>query len=44
MTLIIEVGLGPRHILLDWDQAPLPQKGASNFRSMTAVAKRLNES
>jgi len=44
MTLIIEVALGPRHILLDWDQAPLPQKGVSNFWSMTVVAKRLNGS
>jgi len=28
MTLDMEVGLGPGHIMLDWDLAPLPKKGA----------------
>ena len=28
MALGMEVGLGPVHILLDWDTAPLPNKGA----------------
>jgi len=29
MTLGMEVGLGPGHIVLDVDPAPLPQKGQS---------------
>ena len=39
----MEVGLGPGHIVLDRDPAPLPQKGdrAPNFRPMSIVAKRL---
>jgi len=28
MALDIEVGLGPGYIVLDWDPAPLPKKGA----------------
>jgi len=28
MALGMEVGLGPRHIVLDGDPAPLPQNGA----------------
>ena len=28
MALGIEVGLGPGYIVLDWDPAPLPKKGA----------------
>jgi len=28
MALGMEVGLGPRHIVLDGDPAPLPKKGA----------------
>jgi len=28
MALGMEVGLGPGHIVLDWDPAPLPKKGA----------------
>jgi len=45
MKLETEVGLGPRHIVLDGNQAPLP-KGAQppNFRLMSAVAKRLDGS
>ena len=41
-----QVGLGPGHIVLDGDLAPLPQKygTASNFRPMPIVAKRLNAS
>jgi len=27
MALGIEVGLGPGYIVLDWDSAPLPEKG-----------------
>ena len=30
MTLGMEVGLGPGHILLDGDRAPSPQKGHSS--------------
>ena len=42
MPLGMEVGLGPGHIVLDGDQAPLPKKAAQppNFRSMSIVAKR----
>jgi len=34
MAFDMEVGLGPSHIVLDGDPAPLPQKGdrAPNFR------------
>jgi len=35
-------GLGPGHIVLDRDPAPLPKRGQSpNFRPMSIVAKRL---
>ena len=36
MALGMEVGLGPDHIVLDGDPAPLPKKGTEppNFRSM----------
>jgi len=47
MKLGMEVGLGPGHIVLDGDSAPLPQKGHSNppnFWPMYLVAKRLNRS
>ena len=46
MALDIEVGVGPGHIVLDGDTAPLPQKGgrAANFRPIFIVAKRLDES
>jgi len=39
----MEVGVGPVHIVLDGDTAPLPKKGAEspNFRSIFIVAKRL---
>jgi len=37
-----EVGLGPGHIVLDEDPAPLPQRDtAPNFRPLSIVAKRL---
>jgi len=44
MTLGTEVGLGPRHTVLDGDPSP-PKKGGGtlpNFRPMSVVAKRLN--
>ena len=46
MALGMEVGLGPVHIVLDGDPAPLPQKGgrAPNFRPIFIVAKRLDAS
>jgi len=28
MPLVMQVGLGPGHIVLDGDQVPLPKKGA----------------
>jgi len=44
MPLGIELGLGPRHIVLDGDPAP-PQKGhIPNFRPMSIVDKRLDGS
>jgi len=43
-VLSMEVGLGPVHILLDGDTAPLPKKGAPNFRPIFIVAKRLDAS
>jgi len=44
MPLDMEVGLGPGHIVLYGDPAPLPRKGAQppNFRPMSVVAKRLD--
>jgi len=42
MKLGTQVGLGPGHIMLDADPAPLPQKAAepsANFRPMSIVAK-----
>ena len=44
MALGMEVGLGPSHIVLDGDPAPLPKKGTAppNFRPMSVVAKRLD--
>jgi len=43
MKLGMEVGLGPGHIVLDGDPAPLPPKGSAlNFRPMSVVAKRLD--
>jgi len=48
MALGMEVGLGPGHIVLDGDPAPLPQKEdgdtAPNFRPISIVAKRLDAS
>jgi len=45
MSLGVEVGLSPGDFVLDGYPAP-PQKGAElpNFRPMSVVAKRLNES
>jgi len=40
MSLGMEVGLGPGHIVLDGDTAPAPP----NFRPMFIVAKRLGGS
>jgi len=45
MSLGTDVGLGPGHIVLDGD--PAPQRGIAslpNFRPMSVVAKRLDES
>jgi len=43
MALGMEMGLGPGHIVLDGDPAPLPKKGAEplNFRSLSIVEKWL---
>jgi len=40
MALGTEVGLGPGHIVLDRDPAPLPKKGVQplNFQPTTIVA------
>ena len=41
--LDMQVGLGPGHIVLDGDPAPLPQRGTPpNFRPMFIAAKRLD--
>jgi len=44
MALDMKVGLGPGHIVLDGDPAPLPKKGdrALNFRPISIVAKVLD--
>jgi len=45
VALGMEVGLGPGHIVLDGDTAPLPLKGAEplpNFWPLFIVAKRLD--
>ena len=46
MKLDMQVGLGPGHIVLDGDPAPLPKNGAEppNFRPMSIVAKWLDGS
>jgi len=45
MKLGMEVGLGPSHIVLDRDPAPLLQRGtAPNFRPISVVAKQLDGS
>ena len=43
MTLGVEVGLGPGHIVLDGEPALLPKKGGRvpNFRRIFIVAKRM---
>jgi len=44
MALDMEVGLGPGHMVLDGDPAPLPKRGGAeplpNFRPISIVAKR----
>jgi len=44
MKLGMQVGLGPGHIVLDGDPAPLPKKGTEppNFRPISIVAKWLD--
>ena len=43
VTLGLQVGLGPGHIVLDGDAAPVPKEGtAPNFRPMSIVAKQLD--
>jgi len=44
MKLGVEVGLGPVHIALDGDAAPLPKRGATlpNFRPTFVVAEWLD--
>jgi len=45
MKLGMQVGLGPGHIVLDGDPAPLPQRGtAPNFRPVSVAAKWLRGS
>jgi len=47
MPVGMEVGLSPGDLVLDRDRAPSPKRGQSpipNFRPMSIVAKRLNES
>ena len=46
MALGMDVGLGPGHIVLDGDPAPLSKNGAEalNFRPIFIVAKRLDAS
>jgi len=45
MKLGMQVGLGPGHIVLDGDSAPLPQRStAPNFRPVSVAAKGLHAS
>jgi len=45
MKLGMEVGLGPGHIVLDGEPAPLPKRSiAPNFWLMSLVPKRLDGS
>ena len=45
MKLVVQVGLGRGHIVLDGDQLPLPQRGrVPNFRPISVVAKWLDGS
>jgi len=40
MSLGVEVGLGPGHVVLDGDPVPYPKRDrAPNFRSISIVAK-----
>ena len=44
MKLSMEVGVGPDHIVLDGDPAPLPQRGtAPQFWPMSVLAKRMDD-
>jgi len=42
MKLGVEIGLGPGHIVLDGDPAPLQKGHTTNVRSMSAGAKWLD--
>jgi len=46
MKLSVEVGVGPGHIVLDGDPAPLPKRGTAipQYWPMPVVAKRLDGS
>jgi len=45
MALGVEVGLGPSHIVVDGEPAPLPKKGQTpQFLAQLYVAKRLDGS
>ena len=44
MKLGLQLGLGPGHIVLDGDPAPLPTKGAPNFWPISVVVKWLHGS
>jgi len=46
MKLGTQAGIGPGHIVLDGDPAPLPKNKAEppNFRPISVVAKRLDGS
>jgi len=41
MKLGLQVGLGPDHIVLDGDPAPLPKGAAPHFRPISVAAKWL---
>ena len=44
MKLGMEVGLGPGHIVLDGDLAPLPKRGTDlQFVTISVLAKQLDE-
>jgi len=43
MKIGMQVGLGPGHIVLDWEPAPLPQMGtAPNFWHISVVTQWQN--
>jgi len=46
MKLVVQIGLGPGHIVLDEDPTPPPPRGTapSNFRPISVVAKWLDRS